>query len=443
MFRTVVDGFSPLKLPNFRMYISGQAVSLIGTWLQITAQSWVVWELSHSETALGVVAMLGALPTLLFGPWAGVLADRLNRRFLLIFTQVGMMLLAFSLALLVQLKIIQLWHVYTISGILGIFAALDFPTQQAFLGDLSGMAEVRKAVNMNSMFFQASRMVGPALAGWVIGRWGVTITFWINGASFLAVIGSLLFVRAHQVRRRVTNNSVLGDLWEGMHFLRGQPRMQDLLTLSIGMAVLAISIMNLMPAFASEVLGGNASTLGSLLAAAGAGALTSVVILMPLAQARQHIGMLMCLAMIWAGVWFLGLSMVHGLPLAMLCLFAVNFSLPLVLAMSMGLIQLLTPGEMRARVISLFTMVSFGLQPLGALLMGGVAERFGVASTVAVNGTLLMILGLGMLFLRQGLRQWQVHAAVTAATENMAPAVGMELPVPIMDAGENELPEER
>ena len=164
-----------------------------------------------------------------------------------------------------------------------------------------------------------------------------------------------------------------------------------------------------MPAFASKQLGGDASTLGSMLAAAGGGALVSVVVLMPLAQAREHIGVVMSLAMVWAGVWFLGLSAVHWLPLAMLCMFALNFSLPMVLAMAMGLIQLLTPLEIRARVISLFTMVSFGLQPLGAIAVGWVAERSGVGTIMAINGSLLVLAGLGMLILRNGLRQWQVH----------------------------------
>ena len=409
MLRTIAQGFSPLKLPNFRMYISGQAVSLIGTWLQITAQSWVVWELTHSESALGVVAMLGSLPILLLGPWAGVLADRLNRRWLLIFTQVGMMLLAFSLAGLVQLKIVQLWHVYILSALLGIFSALDFPTQQAFLGDLSGMGEVRKAVNMNAMFLQASRMVGPALAGWVIGSWGVATAFWLNGASFLAVIGSLIAVRAVQTRLPHTGNSVMRDLWDGLRFLRSQARMQDLLILSICMTLLALSLMTMMPAYASERMGGNASTLGSLLAASGAGALVSVIFIMPVAQTKKRIGLLMALAVVWAGLWILGLSFVTWLPLAMLCLFALSFSLPLVVAMSMGLIQVLAPGAMRARLLSLFTMVSFGLQPIAAVLVGGASERFGVAAVAAVNGSLLVLAGLGMIFLRPGLRQWLIQ----------------------------------
>ncbi len=415
MLRTISQGFSPLKLPNFRLYISGQAVSLIGTWLQVTAQSWVVWELSHSEAALGVVAMLGALPTLLLGPWAGVIADRLNRRGLLIFTQTGMMLLAFILATLVQLRIVQLWHVFILSTTLGIFSALDFPTQQAFLGDLSGMSEVRKAVNMNAMFLQVSRMIGPALAGWVIGSWGAATAFWLNGASFLAVIASLIAVRANQVRRPQTGNSVLRDLWDGMLYLRSQPRIQDLLLLSICVTLLALSLMSMLPAFASETLKGNASTLGLLLGSSGAGALVSVVFIMPLAQSRKRVGLLMSLALIWAGSWIIALSLVHWLPLAMLCLFALSFSLPLVVAMSMGLIQVLAPGEMRARLLSLFTMVSFGLQPLSVVLIGAASERFGVPRVASVNGTLLVLAGLAMIFLRKGLRQWQVQTAPVVA----------------------------
>jgi len=170
-----------------------------------------------------------------------------------------------------------------------------------------------------------------------------------------------------------------------------------------------------MPAFAAERLDGNASTLGSLLAASGAGALISVVFIMPVAQSKKRVGLIMSLAVVWAGVWFLVLSTARWLPLAMLCLFALSFSLPLVVAMSMGLIQVLTPGGMRARLLSLFTMVSFGMQPLSALLVGGASERFGVARVAATNGTLLVLAGLGMIFLRQGLRQWQVHAVPAGA----------------------------
>ena len=158
--------FSPLRIRNFRIYLSGQAVSLIGTWLQITAQGIVVYKLSGgSATALGVVGMLNTLPLLLFGPLAGVWADRLDRHLLVIVSQTGAMCLAFTLAALIQTGLAQLWHVYVLAFCLGTITSIDFPAQQAFLGDLAGMAEVRRAVNLNAMILQVSRMLGPAFAG--------------------------------------------------------------------------------------------------------------------------------------------------------------------------------------------------------------------------------------------------------------------------------------
>src|SRR5438093_13375146 len=196
-----VASFLPLRNRNLRVYLSGQVISLIGTWMQVTAQAWVVWSLSHSTTALGLVAMLGTLPILVLGPWTGVWADTLDRRRVLVATQMGAMVLAATLALLVQTGAIQVWHVYIFATLLGIVTALDMPAQQAFIGDLSGMEQVRQAVVINNMLFQVSRMLGPALAGLVVAQLGAAPAFWLNGVSFLAVIGSLLVVRSDQVRR--------------------------------------------------------------------------------------------------------------------------------------------------------------------------------------------------------------------------------------------------
>lgn len=408
MLKTIIMGFSPLRQINFRIYISGQAISLIGTWLQITAQSWVVWDLTHSEVSLGVVAMLGSLPTLLLGPWAGVIADRSDRQKLLILSQAGMMVLAFILAYLVGANQIRIWHVYILAVFLGIFSALDFPTQQAFLGDLAGMGEVRKAVNMNAMFFQASRMIGPALAGWVIAKWGASLAFWLNGVSFLAVIVSLLIVKVNTIERPVKENSIFKDLMEGMSFLKSQPRIQDLLILSICITGLALSIMTMMPAIATDQLNGNAGTLSSLLAASGAGALVSVIVIAPIFQSRKHPGLLMCLAIIWAGIWITALSFTTDTILAMIFLFALSFSLPLVIAMSMGLLQVLVPLDLRSRLLSLFTMISFGLQPLSSILVGNAAEIYSVETVATFNGSLLILAGFGLLSFRSGLKEWQI-----------------------------------
>ena len=411
MLHTIIQGFSPFKLRNFRLYISGQAVSLIGTWLQATAQSWVVWELSQSEAALGIVSMLGALPSLLLGPWAGVLADRANRRRLLIATQVGMMLLAFILAGLTQSGMVRLWHVYLLSLCLGTLNTIDFPTQQTLLGDLAGRGEARKAINLNAMFFQASRMIGPALAGWVIAAVGASTAFWLNGISFLAVIASLVAIRFQQAERPPQNSSIWADFAEGLRFLRGQPRLQDLFILSIIVTMLGFSILNMMAAIADKMMGGDASTLGTLMAASGGGAFTTALIILPLAQSRKHIGRIMALVVVWMGCWYIVLSFAHWLPLAMLSLFAFSLGAPLVVAMSLGLIQVLVPFEMRARLVGLFNMVSFGLQPFSFLLVGASAERFGLEKVILVNGSLLVLGGMAMLLLRRGLRQWEVHEA--------------------------------
>ena len=222
-------------------------------------------------------------------------------------------------------------------------------------------------------------------------------------------------MRVQQAERPPRRTSVGADLREGLHFLRGQPRIQDLLALSLLVTLLGFSILNMMPAIASEMLGGDAGTLGTLMAASGAGAFTCTVFFLPLAQSRKHVGRIMALVVMWMGAWYIALSFARWLPLAMLCLYAFSIGAPLVVAMSLGLIQVLTPLEMRARLVSLFTMISFGMQPLSSLLVGASAERFGVVAVVLVNGCLLVLGGAGMLFLRRGLRQWEVQAAIGPA----------------------------
>ena len=192
---------------------------------------------------------------------------------------------------------------------------------------------------------------------------------------------------------------------------RGQPRLQDLFILSIIVTMLGFSILNMMAAIADKMMGGDASTLGTLMAASGGGAFTTALVILPLAQSRKHIGRIMAGVVVWMGCWYIVLSFAHWLPLAMLSLFAFSLGAPLVVAMSLGLIQVLVPFEMRARLVGLFNMVSFGLQPFSFLLVGASAERFGLEKVILVNGSLLVLGGMAMLLLRRGLRQWEVHEA--------------------------------
>ncbi len=421
------DSFSPLKLLNFRIYLGGQAVSLIGTWLQMTAQAWVVWDISHSELELGKVTMLGSLPILLLGPWTGVWADRLDRRKVLIGTQIGAMLLAFALAFLVQTHTVQLWHIYILSTLLGVVTALDMPAQQAFIGDLSGMAQVRNAVNLNAMILQVSRMLGPAFAGAILSALGAATAFWLNGLSFLAVIASLIAVRSHQVRK-ISDAHPIAEFVDGLRYVNKMPRLQDLILFMALITFLGFPVMNILPAVATNVLHGGADTLGLLLASSGAGALISTIIIVPLAQSWRRTGMTLGFAVFWMGLGYIAFSSTTVPILAMAALFMVALAAPVVMTMGLGLTQLLAPNHMRARLLSVFLMVSFGMQPFANLLIGYTAETLTPPLAIRLNGLLLLAGTVLMLALRPGLREWEVDAPhpVVAEAEPL-PAVPLEL----------------
>jgi MFS family permease len=411
ILQTYTRSFEPLKNSNLRLYLGGQAISLLGTWMQATAQSWVVWELTQSESSLGIVVMLNSLPLFLLAPWAGGFADRFNRRMILLVTQTIAMLLAFVLAFLVQTELIQIWHIYVFSFILGTIAALDFPAQQAFIGDLSGMKQVRQAVTLNIMGLQLARMLGPAAAGFLLKVVGSAAAFWINGASFLVVLLSIFMVKSHQqeINKR---DSGRGQFREVLDYVRAQPRMVDLLIFASLVTFFGLSIMNILPAVADDVLKGDSQTFGLLMGSSGAGALISTLFLLPLSQTAKRIGRIVGGAAIWMGVFYFLLSRSVYLPLSMISIFLVSLGAPLVLTTGLGVMQLMAPGDMRARIISLFTMVSFGLQPLSSLFIGYAAEYIGTQAIILINAVCLVIGGVLMLALRKGLLQWELKPMV-------------------------------
>lgn len=410
-----LDSFSPLKQRNLRIYLSGQAVSLLGTWMQIAAQSWVVWDLSKSPFALGFVPMLGTLPLLLLGPWMGVWADRLERRRVLIVTQSIAMLGAFVLAFLVQTHLIQLWHIYVLALTLGVSSALDFPSQQAFIGDLAGVEHIRKAVVLNAMIVQLSRMLGPALAGWVLGALGAAPAFWINGVSFLAVIGSLLAIHGNQERAATTGNSSLEDFKEGLHFINGQPRIQDLLVFAVLVTIFGISSMQLMPAFATDVFGKGPEAYGTLMGASGAGALVSSIFIVPMAQRVRRTGLVLAISTGWVGLTWALFSFVPWFTAGVVIIFLGSLLMPIVMTTTNGLIQFLAPPHMRARVVSTYLMLSFGMQPLSSLFVGVTGKYLGPPMAVRINGVLMALGGLALIVARPELRAWAPYRLPTEA----------------------------
>jgi MFS family permease len=403
---TLRASFTPLRLPNLRTYLIGQSFSLLGTWMQITAQGWLVWELSHSEVALGIVSMLASLPLLLFGLWAGVWIDRLDRRKILLGSQTAAMILAFILAALVATKTVQLWHVYVLSFLLGCVTAIDFPAQQAFIGDLSGMTEVRKAIVVNAMLFQVGRMLGPAIAGFIVGAFGAALAFFLNGISFIAVLISLMLVRSQQARLP-HGGGQRQAIAEGLRFIIDQPRILDIILYAVIVTFFGISLLNFFPSLAADVLKGDAETLGWLLAASGAGALIGTTIITPLAQSFRRIGNVLGLAVIWAGLWWIAVATSRTVLLSMACIFIVSLAIPTVLTTVNGLLQVMAPPLMRGRLLSAYIIVSFGIQPVAALVIGFLANHFGTANTILLSGLATILCAMLMLLFRPELRGWE------------------------------------
>lgn len=403
-FSALRDGFSPLKIRDFRVYMAGQLVSLVGTWMHLMALSWVVWDLSHSTISLGIAGMLASLPILILGPVAGVTADKSDRRKLLLVTQAGAMITSLIIAFLVYRGSVQVWHLYALSALLGVFTAFDLPAQQAFIGDLSGMGEVRKAVVVNAMMIQVSRLLGPALAGIVIGSVGVAVAFFLNGISFLAVIASLLVVKANQVRKETAG---VNDFRDGIKFMKKEPRIQDLVFFTALVTIFAMSTMSVLPAIVTDILGGNAGTLGFLMASSGAGALLSTVAVIPIIQQIRRTGFAVGLSVIWTGAWFIVFSFSKSIPVSMSAVFLMSAGIPIVLTTSIGLVQTMSPPDMKARLLSMLIMVSFGLQPFAAFGVGLMGQVFGPAGAVRVNGSALVIGASLLLLLRKDLRSWE------------------------------------
>ncbi len=401
--RSMGDTLSPLRIRPLRLYLGGQAISVVGTWMQATAQAWVVWKLSHSTAMLGLVALLSTLPFLVLGPWAGVWADRLNRRQFLIALQLVALTLAVILALLVQTGLVQLWQVGVLSLLLGMENVFDMTVQQTFIVDLVGREQLRKAVVINSALAQSGRTLGPVLAGLVISTLGVALAFWLNALSFIAVIVTLLCVHAKQERRPNSGNT-LQEFWEGIRFAMEQPRIQDLIYLLILTTFFGFASIQLLPAFATDILHGQAETLGLLLGASAAGALTGSLLIAPLVLRMRRIGVVVSTAVIWVGSWFALFASSTFLPLSLLCLFFTGLGTTVVVTMVVGLVQTLAPQAMRGRLQSMLLIVSFGFQPIAALVLGYSATWLSAPRTVLLAGLLMMAGATLLLVFRFNLR---------------------------------------
>jgi MFS family permease len=411
--RLFSDSFSPLKNQNYRTYISGQAVSLVGTFMQQVAQQWYVWDITRDARWIGIVGACAFVPMLLLGPFTGSIADRVDRRKLLIVTQTAEMLLAFVLGILALTDARQVWPVVVLALALGVCVAFNFPAQGAFIGDLSGMGEIRKAVAFNVTMIETGRLIGPALAGWVVALTGTGIAFMLNGLSFIAVIASLLRVSARQSKRAATGHP-LSNFAEALRYMRNTPRIVDLLLCSTLVTLFIFSSLQLSAPIADTILQGGPQLVGYMLAASGAGALLGSLFIAPQIQKMQRAGLALLLALLWSGAWLVAMSFFQWAPLTLLGIFLYSINIPVVLGSVNALTQLLSPDDMRARVLSASQMLMFGAQPLGALMVGWSANAFGPLAAIRINGLLMLALVGLFLALRPAYRQWKVERPPTA-----------------------------
>jgi MFS family permease len=381
--------FAALKYYNYRLWFAGQLVSLFGTWMQSTAQGYLIFELTQSPAYLGYVGFANGLPTWLFMLYGGLAADRMPRRTVLALTQTAMMVLAFILATLTFTGRVQPWHIVLLAFGLGTANAFDAPSRQAFVLELVGREDLTNAIALNSTMFNTATVLGPALAGLTYALYGPAWCFVINGLSFIAVIAALLWMRIQPHPPVLRQGPASREIRVGFRYAAGHPAIRTLI-LNMGMVSLfGLGFITLMPAWSVDVLGGDATTNGLLFSARGFGALSAALMIAALGRIKFK-GRLLTIGSFVMPLILILFSTTRLLPLSMLALVGIGWGFMVLANMSNALIQTNVPDELRGRVMSIYMLAFFGLMPAGSLINGVLASRFGAPATVLVNGSIML-----------------------------------------------------
>jgi MFS family permease len=380
-----------LRHRNFRLFFTGQSISLVGTWMTRIATSWLVYRLTGSALLLGVVGFAGQIPTFLLAPFAGVLVDRLNRRKLLVWTQILAGVQSLAMAALTLAKIITIHEIIALSAFQGLINAFDMPGRQAFLVQMvEEKQDLGNAIALNSSMVNMARLIGPALAGIVIAAVGEGYCFAIDGFSYVAVVVSLLMMNIESGTARRVANSMIEQLREGWSYVIGFHPIRTILTLFALLSLMGMPFVVLMPIFASQVLHGGPHTLGFLMGASGVGALVSAISLALRKNVRGLTSMIQISAAVFgAGLVLFGLS--HNLLLSLFLMAVVGFGMMQGMAASNTVIQTLVPEDKRGRVMSYYTMAFVGMAPFGSLLAGSLAHHFGAPHAIMITGTFCLV----------------------------------------------------
>jgi MFS family permease len=379
---------------NYRLYFCGQALSLIGTWIQQIAMRWLVYRLTKSELLLGVVEFASDIPVFFLVPVAGVLADKFKRHHILAISQALAALQAIILAVLVLTDQVAVWHIIVLGVCLGIINAFDIPARQAFLVDLvESKEDLGNAIALNSFIFNGALLIGPSIAGVLIVFFGEGPCFVLNGVSYLALIGALFFMKIPERKIASANLRVGREILEGASYAFRSVPIRSILLLVALVSFMGVSYMLLLPVFAVKMLHGGPQAFGYLMSATGVGALAGAVYL---ASRRNIIGLakLIVVAGVSYGIGLAALSLSHHLVFSLLIAFVIGSSLMLQMASSNTIVQTIVDDQKRGRVISLFVMARRGVEAFGSLLAGVLAHKFGTPDTLLMGGIVCLIASL-------------------------------------------------
>ena len=385
--------------PNYRLFFFGQGVSLLGTWMQNIAMSWLVYRLTHSVYALGLIGFADKAPVFLVTPFAGVFLDRYDRYRTVIWAQAIMMVQAFILGLLAASGRIEVWHVGVLAALLGFANAVDIPARQSLVIEmLEDKADLGNAIAMNSIIFNGARLIGPTLAGFLLGYVSEGACFFLNAASFLFVLCALAMMKLKPRVIKKSGTHPLHDLKEGWKYAFGFLPTRAILTLLAVTSLIGMPFTVLMPAVATQSLGGGARTLGLLMAATGAGALIAALSL----ATRKNVVNLERWIPLSSGLF--GLSLIafafsRNLALSLILLVIGGFGMMAHMAASNTILQTIVDDSKRGRVMSLYVLSITGMAPFGSYFAGAMASRFGVSVTLLLGG--VGCCAAALLFLRQ------------------------------------------
>ena len=388
-----------LSSRNYRLFFAGQGISLIGTWMTQLATVWLVYKLTNSALLLGVVGFTSQIPSFILSPLGGVLVDRWNTHRILVITQILAMIQSLALAVLALTGIINIWHIILLSLFQGFINAFDAPARQTFVKEMvEKPSDLASAIALNSSLFNGGRLIGPAIAGVIIARVGSAYCFLIDGLSYIAVIAALLAMRLKPKKIAVVTGNPLERIKEGFVYAFGFPPIRSILLLIALFSLTSMPYVTLVPVFATEILHGDAHTLGFLMAGSGVGALAGGIYLST-RQTVVGLGKVIAFAPALCGIGIIGFALSRVLWFSLLMTLLIGLGSILFISSSNTVIQTIVEDDKRGRVMSLFTMAFLGVVPFGNLLAGSLAERIGAPNTLIIGGS-FCILG-SFLFAKQ------------------------------------------